>query len=178
MQSQMDRLGDDQFDILQSDWRNLDTTPRPTAPNGWTRTFGTFNVLPVVISAGPDKQFDLMLRSSGLSAAGTDWNYGDPINYTIQTWPEGSGTNPTQPVPTYGAVRRSDTGYGNPHFYIDPYVAIPTAAGNSIINVNYATEPNPFTVNFSSGLPGAYYDANNDIIDDSVDNVYSLGARP
>lgn len=119
-----------------------------------------------------------MLRSSGPSVEGIEWDYGDPINYTIQTWPEGNGTNPTQPVPTYGAVRRSDPGYGNPHFYIDPYVAIPTALGNPIINVDYATEPNPFAFNFTSGLPGAYYNANNDNFDDSVDNVYSLGAQP
>lgn len=151
------RAGSDQFDILDSDWRNIDNN----AEND------TFNIQPLIVSAGPDGELDLMLRSRDPSAG--NWNYGDPIAYGAMEWPVGSGTSA---APTYGALPRARPPHQQPYFYLDPFAAF----YHSVDYLN-ATGASPFAVSQTSGLPGAYYDANDNGYDESTDNIYSGSAR-
>lgn len=155
MQTNMDRMGSDQFDILETDWRNIDSLPGND----------TFNIQPLVISAGADGEFDMMLRSSDSSSA--DWYYGDPINYGGMEWGYGSGT---ESVSTYGVIPTVDIPYQRPYFFIDPYAA-------RYHSVDYPTALTPFAFGNTAGLPGAYYDANDNGDDDSTDNVFSVSAQ-
>lgn len=155
MADAMQRSGADQFDILESDWRNLDDV----ASNN------TFNIQPLIISAGPDGEFDMMLRSRDPNA-GT-WNFGDPIAYGTMEWPATGGM---KQVPTYGAVPAVDQPYVRPYYYIDPYAAFYHA-------VDYATDVNPFLFDRTAGLPGAFYDANGNGSDESTDNIFSVSAQ-
>lgn len=157
MAQAIEEAGADQFDILKSDWRNLDNVSAND----------TFNIIPLVVSAGPDRAFDLMLRSRDTAAVAGTWNYGDPIIYGSMVWPVRGGT--TQ-VPTYGQVPNVGSAHINPYYYIDPYLA-------HYHSVDYANGSDPFSFAEANGLPGAFYDANDDGVDDSADNVFSVRAR-
>lgn len=155
MQNARERAGSDQFDILESDWRNIDSIPEND----------TFNIQPLVISAGPDGEFDMMLRSND-SLSG-DWYYGDPIDYGTMIWGYGTGT---ETVNTYGVIPAVDIPYQRPYYFIDPYAARYHA-------VDYVTSANPFAFGITAGLPGAFYDANGNGNDESTDNVFSVSAQ-
>lgn len=183
MQSVIDRLGKDQFDILQSDWRNFrEVRSRPPDVDSWTNLYGTFNIQPLVASAGPDGQFDMMLRSSGAATdPGPTWSYGTAVTYALTKYPVSglSTSSTTVPATTYGSIPSAPAPeYDNPNYYIDPYLAWKESNDSDLIghSVNYATTADPFSVGNTAGLPGAYYDANGDRVDDSVDNIFSLGA--
>jgi prepilin-type N-terminal cleavage/methylation domain-containing protein len=152
--------GKDQFDILESDWRNLDGNSAND----------TFNLTPLVVSAGPDRNFDLMLRSQNILNDGSvdpSWDFGTPILYGTMVWPSTGGNTS---VFTYGTIPAVDSPYVGPYYYIDPYAAL-------YHSVDYAVAANPFTYGQAAGLPGAFYDANDDGVDDSADNVYSVRAQ-
>lgn len=133
-------MGQDQFDPLRVDWRNMDNDEKSPASRD------TFNIPPVVVSAGPDRLFDLQLRSSGTS----DWQYGARISYPTMTWRAGNALPDA-------------VGHINFRiYYPDPFARDAT-------RYNYDTLSGPL----KEGWVGAYYDANNDGDDNSSDNIFS-----
>lgn len=149
-------LGRDQYDLLRVDWRNVDGQTSSAAPTDPVQVNDTFNVPPVIVSAGPDGEFDLMLRSSDSTTL--DWQYGEPIRYWSMTWPV------TAPLT-------------NPYYYPDPFPRTYHGMADPAYNVDYLSDPNPFAQGNTGGWVGAYYDADGDLTDDSVDNIYSVRAR-
>lgn len=142
-------LGYDQYDPLRVDWRNIDrgAAGSPEANND------TFNVPPVIVSAGPDREFDLMLRSSDSST--TDWLYGDPLIYGTMTWPV------TAP-------------FTSPYYYPDPFPRNYYGSTDPSYGVDYIGDTTPFAQGKNDGWVGAYFDADGDQVDDSADNIYSV----
>jgi len=151
-------LGFDQYDPLRIDWRNIDSpTSTPPPPDVANEVLNdTFNVPSLVVSAGPDREFDLMLRSS--DGAATDWQYGQPIIYGTMTWPV-----PSPP-------------FAGSYHYTDPFPRGYHGMADSNYNVDYINDTNPFANANNAGWLGAYFDADADLTDDSADNIYSLRA--
>ncbi|WP_153555173.1 type II secretion system protein [Roseimaritima sediminicola] len=148
-------LGYDQYDPLRADWRNVDrgNAGSPEANND------TFNVPPVIVSAGPDGEFDLMLRSSDSSAL--NWQYGSPLAYGTMTWPQNGST--AVPAP-----------YTSPYYYPDPFPRNYYGSSDAYYDVDYVNDAAPFVQTKTGGWVGAYYDADGDAVDDSADNLYSV----
>ncbi len=149
IQSKKEALGRDQFDLLSVDPRLRDKTSSVSV----AALNDTFNVPPVIVSAGPDREFDLMFRS--YDSANAQWQFGAPINYATLTDPDHLNPDPY------------------PLNYYDNY-------SDDDYDVNYVqVAGNPFAANTSRndrGWVGAYYDVDGDQVDDSADNIYSVSA--
>ncbi|QDS93402.1 hypothetical protein FF011L_21720 [Roseimaritima multifibrata] len=148
IQAKKQILGEDQFDMLYVDWRNFDRNTSATGDDD--STDDTFNMPPLVVSAGPDGEFDLMLRSPG---------HGDPINFA--TMP-----SPAAPTP-----------YATPYYYPDPYPRNYHGATDPSYGVDYIGDSDVFASTKTEGWLGAYYDANGNGYDESADNIYSVRAQ-
>ena len=100
----------------------------------------SFELRPVVVSAGPDQQFD-MLFSPDYSGASTAMN---PLSYGRMVWPTVTGEYPDPFCRQYVVYDYLSSSYDK-----------------------YATTAN-------TGLVGAYFDADADSDDQSVDNIFSV----
>ncbi len=96
----------DEFDTFRVDWSYVDNSspsahPRPPGGNA----VRTFALKPLVVSAGPDREFGIRFGFNGSNSAT------DPLrrlHYGSMTWP------PAQ-------MGGEDDGRPNPYYYIDPY---------------------------------------------------------
>ncbi len=145
------KMGRDELDVLQCDWGLQNAT---TADD-------TCNVTPLVISAGPDGIFDLLLPEM----------LGTPVAYSNMQWnvsntpPNSDPTAPPAKIPTTPP-------YVGPYYYPDPFC-------RNYYSYDYINSYQKFDANANRGVVGAYYDqpeggGSGNSKDDSGDNYYGI----
>ena len=154
------RLGPDPLDILRTDPRHLlvdddDVTDQidPMAVNAMIEVHQrTFFAPPMIVSAGPDGEFDLV-EVKDVANNGRETVSDDLYNST--------NVQPATKYTRTGMPFTHPSGYPNPVFFPDPFFSLPIQGG--------AVRP-------LVQRPGAVFDVDGDRTDDSADNVYpSLG---
>lgn len=151
-------LGEDPLDILRTDPRTQlvedGNEADPVDPTVNTTTIEidklTFFARPLIVSAGIDGQFDLLLTSSGV---GRDTQGDDRID-TLAS-PERRRRN--------NNLLAHPLGYGNAVFFPDPFYSRPivNASNNTVDGIRPMAD-----------RPGAVVDVNSNGIDESADNIY------
>lgn len=146
------RLGEDPLDILRSDPRTsqaedgADTDAVDPTVNTAAIEIDklTFFAQPLIVSAGSDGEFDLVVTPTG---AGRD-TQGDDRIASLDSPLRRLRNNSLLPHPL---------GYGTNVFFPDPFYSLPIVGGNV----------RPLT-----DRPGAVIDVNNNGVDESADNIY------
>ncbi|MFK8112772.1 MAG: type II secretion system protein [Rubripirellula sp.] len=157
MRSLMNSLGPDPIDILRTDPRNQYTDDdNPTDVIDMTAVNGnrevdklTFFARPIVVSAGADQEFDMVLKvpGTGRETMADNGVTSATMGQLAQQW---NGF----------ALINHPTGYGSTVFFPDPFYTLPI--------VNPSTDgPRPIIQR-----PGAVTDVDGDNVDDSADNIY------
>ncbi len=177
-------LGDDELDYMKSDWGFKLTTGGNWSNGSRQAADNPFTCLPLVVSAGADGQFDLLLypnylTMSDLGRAAEDGIYVDPVgsNNAVKCQDSGAITANNYKA-GYGKMSWTPpTGFpsGATYYYPDPFCRNTNYGGALSFNYNYATDLqgmyNPIAFN---RLLGSFFDANADGEDNSVDNIYGL----